>query len=83
MVPVANVPPIVAEHLRRLVASQELTLAAALDGDRELLLAAILTDPFAGRVDPTTAARMAEELVTANAPHLPAFTGGTPRMPSP
>ena len=36
------------EHLRRVVASQELTVQAALDGDRDLVLQAMLADPVAG-----------------------------------
>ena len=36
------------EHLRRVVASQELTVDAALAGDRDLVVKAMLADPVAG-----------------------------------
>jgi len=43
-----------AEHLRRVVASQELTVEAALTGDRSLVLQAMLADPVAGTLPSST-----------------------------
>jgi alpha-galactosidase len=55
------------------VVTQELTVAAALTGDRDLALQALLTDPLTVRsfVD---ARQMLDELLAANAPYLPQFS---------
>ena len=70
----ATAPPFFAEHLRRLSASQELTIDAALTGDRDLVLAALMTDPFASRIDYAQLRRMADDLLAANAEYLPQFS---------
>jgi alpha-galactosidase len=72
-------PPEVAEHLRRLVAAQELTVRAALAGDRDLVVEALATDPLAGRIDRGRLAAMADELIDGNAAFLRFRPGRAPR----
>jgi alpha-galactosidase len=62
-----------AEHLRRVVSSQELTVEAALTGDRRLVLQAMLADPVAGTLPWEHVTAMTEELLAASAPWLPQF----------
>jgi alpha-galactosidase len=64
-----------AEHLRRVVASQELTVAAAVAGDRGLVLQAMAADPAAGTLPWEHLVAMTDELLTASAPWLPQFSG--------
>ena len=68
-----SAPPAVADHLRRLVTSQELTVQAALSGDRELVVEALATDPFAGRIGRDELTAMADDLIAMNAAYLPQF----------
>jgi alpha-galactosidase/6-phospho-beta-glucosidase family protein len=63
-----------AEHLRRVVASQELTVQAALTGDRGLVLQAMLADPTAGGLPFEHVMAMTDELLAASAPWLPQFS---------
>jgi alpha-galactosidase len=63
-----------AEHLRRVVASQELTVEAALTGDRALVLQAMLADPVAGSLPWEHVTSMTDELLAASAPWLPQFS---------
>jgi alpha-galactosidase len=63
-----------AEHLRRVVTSQELTVDAALSGDRRLVLQAMLADPVAGTLPWEHVSAMTDELLTASAPWLPQFS---------
>ena len=44
----ATVPSFLGEHLRRVVSAQELTVEAAVSGDRTTALEAMLADPMAG-----------------------------------
>ena len=69
-------PHAVADHLRRLVRSQELTIDAALAGDRELVVDALELDPLSGRLDRARLASLADDLIAANSDHLPAFASG-------
>jgi alpha-galactosidase len=46
-----SLPPVLASLLRRIVASQELTLDAALTGSRDTLLHALFTDPVSRSLD--------------------------------
>ena len=69
----AVAPPVLAEQLRRVVAAQELTVEAAVTGDRGLARAAMLTDPLAGRVDYEATGRMTDDLLEATAEWLPQF----------
>jgi alpha-galactosidase len=64
-----------AEHLRRVVASQELTVDAALTGDRGLVLQAMLADPVAGTLPFEHLKAMTDELLAASGPWLTAFSG--------
>ena len=61
------------EHLRRVVASQELTVDAALEGDRSLVLKAMLADPVAGSLPFEHVVAMTDEMLAATAPWLPQF----------
>ena len=63
------------EHLRRVAASQELTVQAALTGDRALVLEAMLADPVAGSLPWEAVVEMTDELLAATAPWLPQFAG--------
>ncbi|HTT86658.1 MAG TPA: hypothetical protein VMF60_04775, partial [Acidimicrobiales bacterium] len=62
-----------AEHLRRVVAAQELTVEAALTGDPALVLRAMLADPVAGTLPFEHVRSMTHELLAASAPWLPQF----------
>jgi alpha-galactosidase len=62
-----------AEHLRRVVASQELTVEAAITGDRGLVLQAMLADPVAGTLPWEHVTALTDELLAASAPWLPQF----------
>jgi alpha-galactosidase len=66
-----------AEHLRRVVAAQELTVEAALTGDRGLVLQAMLADPVAGTLPFEHALALTDELLTASAPWLPQFSSSS------
>ncbi len=66
-------PAGLAEQIRRVVAAQELTVAAAVSGDRELVLEAMLADPLAGRGDFGQLVEMTDELVDATRAWLPQF----------
>jgi alpha-galactosidase/6-phospho-beta-glucosidase family protein len=68
-----SLPPFLAEHLRRISASQEFTVQAALSGRRSLVLDAMQTDPLAGRMDARRLDEMADELLGATAAWLPRF----------
>jgi len=63
-----------AEHLRRVVASQELTVEAAVTGDRGLVLQAMLADPVAGTLPFEHVTAMTDELLAASAPWLGQFS---------
>lgn len=69
----ATLPPFFAEWLRRVVASQELTVDAALGGSRDAVVAAMLADPLAGRLDHDRLVRMTDDLLSATAAWLPQF----------
>ncbi len=61
------------EHLRRVVASQELTVEAALEGDRSLVVEAMFADPVAGSLPFEHVIAMTDEMLAATAPWLPQF----------
>jgi alpha-galactosidase len=71
---VAPLPGPYAELVRRHVAVGELTVAAAVGGDRQLAEAAFLLDPLAGRGDLHRTEAMVDELLSATAPWLPQFS---------
>jgi alpha-galactosidase len=70
---VAPLPPPYAELVRRHAAVTELTVAAAVDGDRRLADAAFFLDPLAGRGDLHQTEAMIDELLSATAAWLPQF----------
>jgi alpha-galactosidase len=67
----AVVPPVVAELLRRHVATQELTVEAAVRHDRDLAVQAFTLDPLAGRGELRDVETMAGELLAGTARWLP------------
>jgi alpha-galactosidase/6-phospho-beta-glucosidase family protein len=69
----AAVPSFLGEHLRRVVSSQELTVDAALSGDRTTALEAMLADPMAGALPYENVVTMTDELLAATAPWLAQF----------
>jgi alpha-galactosidase/6-phospho-beta-glucosidase family protein len=71
----ARAPAPLAELLRRHVATQELTVEAALSGDRELVKAAFGLDPLAGRGDLHRTEAMVDELLAGTSRWLPQFSG--------
>jgi len=71
---VVEVPTILGEYLRRVAYSQELTVDAALTGDRRTVFEAMLADPMAGRLPYEEVATMTEEMLDATAPWLPQFS---------
>ncbi len=70
------VPSILGEYLRRIAASQELTVDAALRGDRTTVLEAMLADQMVGRLDYHQVVAMTDELLAATAAWLPQFSAG-------
>jgi alpha-galactosidase len=70
---VVDVPSVLGEYLRRVSVSQELTVDAALTGDRTAVFEAMLADPMAGRLPYEEVAAMTGEMLTATAPWLPQF----------
>jgi alpha-galactosidase len=69
----ARAPAPFAELLRRHVAVQEMTVAAALTGNRALAHQAFDLDPLAGRGDQRDTEAMVEELLAGTARWLPQF----------
>jgi alpha-galactosidase len=68
-----QVPSVLGEYLRRVAVSQELTVDAALTGDRTAVFEAMLADPMAGRLPYEEVATMTEEMLAATSPWLPQF----------
>ena len=69
----AALPPPYDEIVRRHVATQELTIEAALRGDRRLAAEAFALDPLAGRGDLRALEAMVDELLAGTAEWLPLF----------
>jgi alpha-galactosidase len=69
----ASAPPLLAEQLRRVSASQELVVEAAVRGDRDLALNAMLADPLAGRIDYDQLQQMTDQMLTATREWIPQF----------
>ena len=77
-VAVAPLPPQCAAYTRPAVDTQELTVLAALDEDRDLVYHAVLTDPqVQARLTLDEAWRMTDELIAAEAEWLPEWLGGS------
>jgi alpha-galactosidase len=74
--PVGDVPPAVLAQIQRHAANQELTVQAAVSGDRSLVLQAMLNDPLCGAIgDFRLVEKMMNELLAANRKWLPPFYG--------
>ncbi|HEY5164663.1 MAG TPA: hypothetical protein VIJ44_01805, partial [Acidimicrobiia bacterium] len=69
----AHVPSIPGEQLRRVAVSEELTVEAALSGNRTTVLEAMLADPMAGRLPYEHVVTMTDELLQSTARWLPQF----------
>jgi alpha-galactosidase len=69
----ATAPPVLAEWLRRIVSSQERTVEAALTGQRDEVVEAMLLDPLAGRIDFDRLGQMVDEMLAATSEWLPQF----------
>ena len=67
----AELPPPYDEIVRRQVATQELTVEAAVRGDRTLAAEAFALDPLAGRGDLRAMEAMVDELLAGTAEWLP------------
>jgi len=72
----AEVPSYLGEHLRRVVSSQELTVEAAVTGDRTTAFEAMLADPMAGSLPYEHVVTMTDELLSATRPWLAQFGDG-------
>ena len=70
---VAAIPGIVGEWVRRVSAAQELTVRAALSGDRNDALAAMLADPMAARLPFEKVDAMTSALLESTGRWLPQF----------
>jgi alpha-galactosidase/6-phospho-beta-glucosidase family protein len=68
-----SLPAGLAECLRRVSASQELTVDAAVTGDRDTAFAAMLLDPLTSRLGYDAIAAMTEEMLAATGEWLPQF----------
>ncbi len=76
-IPVGRVPPGVLTQIQRHVTNQEMTIAAALKGDRDLALQAMINDPMTGAIgDYRNIERMLDQLLRANRRWLPKFFKG-------
>jgi alpha-galactosidase len=69
----AHAPAALTECLRRVIASQEMTVEAAISGNRDRAVEAMLLDPLAGRIDFDNVAAMTDEMLAATARWLPQF----------
>ena len=72
--PVGPVPPAILTQLQRCVTLHEMTVEAALAGDRQLALQVLLNDPMCGAIrDFRLMEKMLDELLRANRRWLPQF----------
>jgi alpha-galactosidase/6-phospho-beta-glucosidase family protein len=69
--PAGELPPGIQAVVARHVANQEIIVEAALSGDRELALQALLNDPLVRNLD--SAGLMLDEMLEANKQYLPQF----------
>ncbi|MEY2819356.1 MAG: hypothetical protein RL275_2819 [Chloroflexota bacterium] len=68
-----NVPAGVQNVLQKHISNQELTVQAALTGDRNLALQVLLNDPLSSRLTIVQANQMLDEMLEANKQCLPQF----------
>jgi alpha-galactosidase len=72
--PVGPVPPAILTQLQRHAANQEMTVEAAVRGDRGLVLQVMLGDPLCGSIrDFRDMEKMMDRLLAANRRWLPQF----------
>src|SRR5258708_31773141 len=72
---VGEIPEAWAAHLRQHIATQKLTVEAALSGDRHTALQALIHDPLlAARLEPEQAAAPLNDMLVANERFLPQFS---------
>jgi alpha-galactosidase len=69
----ARAPGVLGEYVRRVAATHELTVEAALSGDRDTAIAAMLSDPVASRIDYDLLVDMTNAMINANLEWLPRF----------
>ena len=69
-------PPVIERMVRPHCEVQLMTLDAALNGDRELALEALLADPICAHIKPSEVRQMGLDLIEANRELLPQFHGG-------
>ena len=69
----AVVPGVLGEYVRRMTAVDELCVEAAISGKRDDVLAAMLADPLASKIDYDSMVAMTDELLAATKPWLPQF----------
>ncbi len=70
---VTAVPGIIGEYVRRVSVSQELTVEAAITGDRDTAIAAMLADPLVGKLPYESVIALTNDLIAATAAWLPQF----------
>jgi alpha-galactosidase/6-phospho-beta-glucosidase family protein len=70
----AHATPVLTEWLRRIIASQEATVEAALSGARDKVVEAMLLDPLAGRTDFDHLEQMTDDMLAATSRWLPQFS---------
>jgi len=68
-----DLPPGVQTVLEHHIHNQEMTVEAALTGDRELALQVLLNDPLSSRLSIDETRQMLDELLEANQQYLPQF----------
>lgn len=71
---VTAVPGVLGRHLEAVVASQEVTVDAALSGDRGKVLEAMALDPLAGSLPFEDIVAMTDQMLAATAGWLPRFS---------
>jgi alpha-galactosidase len=69
----ASAPGVLGEYVRRMTAVDELCVQAAISGRRDDVIAAMLADPLASKIDYDEMVRMTDELLAATKPWLPQF----------
>lgn len=69
----AVAPPVLASLLQRVVTAQELTVEAAVTGDREVLLHALFADPLAGMLDHDALTALRDTMIDETKEWLPQF----------
>ena len=70
---VTTVPGMLGHHLQQVAASQELTVEAALSGNRATVLEAMLCDPLTGALAYEDVVALTDDMLAATAPWLPQF----------